>query len=195
MQFNLSHFIAIIMTGVVVVILLFFMGFFPVSEYVFSDRFVLVDGVKNNDILNEQTYNQIKELYDKGLLSTPAELFTALTTFYDTIIIVLIVIITVFGVLAYFSVRALSHRTAEEMARNSAKDGVLNYLKSKEFHDNIVSEMSEQLGDLTEGNRKALELVDQLENIIKKGEQFISNADKSEQSEVDEEIIADDNGK
>jgi hypothetical protein len=71
------------------------------------------------------------------------EVVSALSSFYQTVITILIAMIGIMGVLAGFTLRALSRSAAEETAHEQAKLAMAYYVQSKKFFQDVAIAVDE----------------------------------------------------
>lgn len=155
----------------------------PFSQSAFGERLLIT----NEAVVTKMTpaeLAQTRSLIQKGYISKPDDLLTALTSFYDTVVIVLIAIISLAGVFAYVSVRALSRRAAEDMAKESAKAAVDSYLESMVFNKMLIGAVQDELGEIKSDSEEMLEKLasklDEVEVVLRQAERMIANNDRAE---------------
>lgn len=133
-------------------------------------------------------------LMKKGYILTTNDLITDVTSFYSGLIQILVVIIAVFGVVAFMYVKGQSEAAASKMAM----EAVNIHLKSKDFHDGMESmankhfkPMKESLdADIQDLSERVLSIdsIEELERRIRTVEENISKSDSDEMENSADEL-------
>ncbi|WP_267106122.1 hypothetical protein [Xanthomonas sacchari] len=110
------------------------------------------------------------------------DVVSALSSFYQTIITMMGVLLGVIGILAVLTLRFLSKSAAEDMAHESAKEAMRHYLETRQFGDNVEFALQET------------GLADQLERLAKDIEKIklllrSQRKDQADNEDVEGEVI------
>jgi hypothetical protein len=99
-----------------------------------ADSYVLSNAKSINDPM---TLHNIGELVRDGVIISVKDLWSFESTFYQTIITVLIFLNALLGTVAFFIIRSSSVEQAKEESRKSASEEVATHLKSLAFFTKI----------------------------------------------------------
>lgn len=157
----------------------------PVKQGIISAHGYILNTVKVNQTTPDDIAN-LNGLMKKGYILTTNDLITDVTSFYSGLIQILVVIIAVFGVVAFMYVKGQSEAAASKMAMAA----VDIHLNSKAFHDGMESiankhfkPMKESLDvdiqDLSERVFK-IDSIEDLDRRIRTVEEKISKSDSDE---------------
>ena len=162
------------------------------------DRFLLKTPVE--PLEPYMTY-QVGELVQKGVIISLNDYLSLQSSFYETVITILIALIGLLGAAAYIVVKHSSEDSARtiarEIAREIATDQVDRFVSSQRFHETIVTnvksrlepyemDMDEKFQAIEEQNEKIGELSDEVAQQKKHLEivaEVVSKLDKEEQSD------------
>lgn len=182
----MRHMVLGFLVGVLVAAMVGGLLFFrtnPVSQSLFGNRVLIVEPADKK--MTRAELDQVRNFIRKGYISKPDELITALTSFYDSVIVLLIAINGIVGVLAYLSVRGLSRRSAEDMAKDSAHAAVSQYFDSLVFNKLLMQSVQEELGEIKGDAEKVMEALsnkqEELETILQRAQEVIANNDRTEE--------------
>lgn len=92
----------------------------------------------NKSEVSVEELKALKMLIEGGHVLTQDQLLSVLTEFYNNIINGLIVVISLLGIFAYFSIRSLSRRDAEEIVEKEAVKAVEARLADVEYVTNLI---------------------------------------------------------
>lgn len=133
---HLSH-IIILLFGVFLAAFIFF----KFSNLIYAENFiqkitgataVLNTPSKGKDMTADDM-QKIIDLVDNGHVLTQDQLLATITQFYNSIINILVLIISVLGIAAYFSIRASSRNHVEEISEKYAISTINNKLEDERF--------------------------------------------------------------
>lgn len=122
----------------------------PIKDTILSAHGILVAN-KPTQLTADQT-GLIVDLLQKGALISSSDLLSNMTSFYSTVIQLLIAIFFVFGTLSFFAMRAHSRIQIEEVANDLVSKAALNHFGSvafeKEIRERIDSALQIAMEDL-----------------------------------------------
>lgn len=98
--------------------------------------------------LSKEELDALKMLINNGRVLTQDQLLGVISSFYNSIINALTVVISLLGVLAYFSIRSLSKNHAEQIAEKHVSKEIAYYL-SDETNVSKLLNKSSLIRDLT----------------------------------------------
>lgn len=106
---------------------------------------------------------KIIDLVNNGHVLTQDQFLSTITQFYNSIINILILIISVLGVAAYFSIRASSKNQAEEIAEKYATKTIDSKLENMTYINEAFakSELFEEFGKSNSSNGQAINELEQ----------------------------------
>ena len=176
----MKHCIAGLVGGLGVVIL-FLILFICFKCYDYSPLYITnteVDMQFNGaDSLDVAKLNLLKELEVKGILLTPSEYTSHISSFYNTVITFLIALFVIFSFLGYFSVRLASKRDIQAKLDEMLDD-------SLKFRETTVQSILPIISDTFISREELNGLLDDLEAQI-----AACQRDLSDEQQDNEEII------
>ena len=107
----------------------------PIRDTILSAHGILTSN-KPVTLTTEQT-TTIVDLVQKGALISSSDLLSNMTSFYSTVIQLLIAIFFVFGSLSFFAIRAHSRSQIEEVANELVSKSTLNHFGSVKFQQEV----------------------------------------------------------
>lgn len=151
--------------------------FLNLSAFILPESFLGyltgADAVLTNHLdktpLNAEEKKALLLLVDKGRVLTQDQFLSMLSQFYNSTINTLIVVISLLGVIAYFSISSLSRRHAEELAEKCAEREIRQKLSDDEYVKKLLSK-SDELNELIDGSRIRDNIVGDVEDKVKKFE-------------------------
>jgi len=87
-----------------------------------------------NDVLTTEQAEALVQLTRVGVVISPEELISEITSFYSTMIQILLAILTVIGIVAFLSLRSLSRDQAEKVAESA----IINHFEKQKFHEDVA---------------------------------------------------------
>ena len=121
--------------------------------------------VHTDNSFSEKDGKALALLVKGGHVLTHTELLDVLTNFYNGIINILVVVISLLGVLVYLSLSNLSRRHAEEIAQKSVENEFRIKLSDRDFVDSLLSS-NEALSGFMADIRGLLREISPLQNKI-----------------------------
>lgn len=81
----------------------------------------------------------VDDLLNAGVIKSYDQLIGVISGFYNTIIIILITVISVLGIIAYFSVSSMSRREAERLVDESVRDKLEKKLSDMDYINDVLN--------------------------------------------------------
>jgi hypothetical protein len=120
------------------------------AVYVVNPEIVTADSLKT-DSLNCSQIAVLQDLENKGVLLTPQEYTSHISSYYSTLVAFLIGLFVLFTVGSIYGIRVTSRKEIEEAKdrmKDELKSSLANELKdSKSFYENIISDILGRLED------------------------------------------------
>lgn len=116
-----------------------FLAFF--AQYFFPGFSIYPEGFINGAYKGEISKSDLVSLnvlIKNGVILTPNDLLQNVSEFYSSLMIILTTILTILGVIAFITIKAISQDAAERMAENSTKKAVENHFRSTEFSGGLL---------------------------------------------------------
>ncbi len=162
----------------------------PIKQRIINAHGYILNTAKIKQTSPDDIAN-LNGLMKKGYILTTNDLITDVTSFYSGLIQILVVIIAVFGVVAFMYVKGQSEAAASKMAM----EAVDIHLKSKVFHDGMESIANKHFkpmkDDLNNDIQELLDRVCSIENLdkrIRTVEEKISISDSDEMEDSAREL-------
>jgi polyhydroxyalkanoate synthesis regulator phasin len=151
----------------------------PIREGILSAHGILVSS-KPIELTAEQSF-VITDLLKQGALISSNDLLTNVSSFYSTMIQVLIATFFVFGALSYFAIQANARRQIEEISDPLIGKAVASHFNSVQFDKEVISKVQSSLqielenyenrmGDLEENAERVGELERRVQELSSKNE-------------------------
>jgi hypothetical protein len=144
----------------------------PIQEAVLSAHGILVSSKPLQ--LTPAQAAVVADLLKKGALISSNDLLTNVTSYYSTMIQVLIALFFVFGALSYFAIQANARRQIEEVSDAIVVKAVAGHFNSVQFDKEVINKVDRSLQlELEDYENRISELeataerVDQLEQRVK----------------------------
>lgn len=112
------------------------LGFIPfIGAYLCPGLELFSKAILNGDAtkVSESDAKALLTLLEHGVVISPERLITEIVSFYTTMLQILMAILSVLGIVAFFSLRAVSKDQAERVADKA----VIQHFDKKAFHDNV----------------------------------------------------------
>jgi hypothetical protein len=121
------------------------------AVYVVNPEIVTADSLKN-DSLTCSHIAVLQDLENKGILLTPQEYTSHISSYYSTLVAFLIGLFILFTVGSIYGIRVTSRKEIEESKINikdELKESLANELKdSKSFNENLIVAVKENMKDV-----------------------------------------------
>lgn len=134
------------------------------SQNITHAKGVLI-GNENNNSLSADDMQKIIDLVNNGHVLTQDQFLSTITQFYNSIINILVLIISVLGIAAYFSIRASSKSHAEEISEKYAIHTINKKLEDAKFI-NETFENSKLFEEFSTSNTSHTEIIQKLQDRI-----------------------------
>lgn len=128
--------------ALVVILLAFFRCFEYSPVYILNnDRLEEMSVFMQNDSIAMTKLEAVKELEAKGILLTPQEYTSNISSYYNAIIGFLIALFVVFSFIGYFAIRTQSKKDIQDQLNDMAEDSI-------KFRKATVDSVLETIGDV-----------------------------------------------
>ncbi len=145
--------------------------FLNFSAFILSDEFlqnltgaeVILTSSAHKISLTVEEKKALLLLVEKGHALTQDQFLEVLSQFYNSIINALIVVISLLGVSAYFSISSISRKNAEDLAEKCAEREIRTRLSDDEYVRNLFSkdnQLSELINEGQARNNTVSEMVE-----------------------------------
>jgi hypothetical protein len=132
------------------------------AVYILNPATAITDSLKT-DTLTCNQISVLKDLENKGILLTPQEYTSHISSYYSTLVAFLIGLFVLFTVGSIYGIRITSRREIEEAKdnmREELKASLSKELKdSKSFYENIISDILGRIEDdiVTKSDKSSIE--------------------------------------
>jgi uncharacterized membrane protein len=146
--------------ALVVVLLAFSRCFEYSSIYVLNnEKLDQMSLYVQNDSISLTKIAMIKELEAKGILLTPQEYTSNITSYYNTIIGFLIALFVVFSFIGYFAIRTQSKKDIQDQLNDMAEDSI-------KFRTTAMKPVLEMISDTFVTKEEQINAIDELREEI-----------------------------
>ena len=145
--------------------------------------------------LSTQEAESLMSMLDRGEIISPSMLLDGLSSFYTNVFQIQIVLLTIFGFLAYFYIRSMSREAAENMAKEAVKVEMKSPETDKLIAKTVENEFGLQPGIILESLETSAtqiaDLSEKLQVIEDRISLYISDEDDDDMPDSDLEILED----
>ncbi len=128
--------------------LLFLFCFFVIFSTSFQESISSINGVffgTSKQSLSPSERFHLIELIDNGHVIRAESIISDLSSYYESVINILVTLVGILGVIAFMYVKAFSTEKAEEASKMAAEKTATTYLESKRFNDENIKYIDESL--------------------------------------------------
>lgn len=98
-----------------------------------------------HELLSEQDIQVVMRLYRQGVLISPENLLSATMQYYDTLIVIITIIMSVIGLIAFMFIRASSLDHVEDMIDKATAQDVSEYFRGASFEQKVSTKVQTEL--------------------------------------------------
>lgn len=159
----------------------------PISQIFLRHEYLLGNYATHHQLLTRDEVAQLNGFIRRGVIAKPDEVFTALISFYDKIVVLLVALLGVVGAFAYISVRTISRRDAETFADESASRAANAHFQSADFRTTVEEIIESQLASylpeiqqIQKGMENLALQQEELQSLVERAEAVIAQRDQGE---------------
>lgn len=158
---------ALVIVLLLVLVIVWIKPFNYQAIYILNPQTVVADSL-TMDALSVNQISVLRELEDRGILLTPHEYTSHITSYYNTLIGLLIGLFILFSFISFWSIKNTAHREIEE-AKNAIEKEILNrVVRDGVFLEKLKDGIIGRVQDIILAKSDKQRIDDDIEDIVRK---------------------------